>query len=240
MSFRFPIAPITALVLLYQGVFACQCWDPFRTPYEEFDDSSAVFVGVVSGYTDNVIDAPNQWIERTFQFKVEETLKGPPMKNRDVTVGITREICYVGFGEAGSRYLVYADERSGKLHTQLFCRRRAVEPDLHFLRMKLRNVKEPRIYGMIYREKPGKSSPWPLRVQVIAESTGKKVLTKADKSGRFAFDELPDGFYLVKIEAQSNQQERSGQEYRIRLGDPRKVDDLGYAKKSVFLSFPLR
>src|SRR5690348_7905993 len=104
----FSFTPLLAILLFYQGVLACQCTDPFRTPYEDFEDSAVVFVGTVRGFQDRTIDAPNGLVERRFQFNVEETLKGQKLERREVITGITRDICYVGFGSAGSRYLVYA------------------------------------------------------------------------------------------------------------------------------------
>ena len=235
MRLRFLITPLVTLFFLHQGVLACQCVDPYRTPYEEFDDSAAVFVGVVTGYRDKVIDAANHTVERSFQFKVEETFKGDKLKTRDISTGLTNEICYVGFGPVGSRLVVYASEERDKLVSYLFCRTGLGLSDVHFLRMRLRNVKEPRIYGVIDREKFGRSK---LRVQVVAEDSGKKIIVKPDEAGRFAVDELPDGVYLVRIEAPAGQLASSDEEYRLRLGD--KVDDFGLPKKSVFLRFPIR
>lgn len=237
MRLHSSIAPLISILLLYGGVLACQCTDPFRTPYEEFDDAAAVFVGVVNGHTDSVIDAPNQVVERTFQFKVEETLKGENLKKRDITTGITSEICYLGFGPVDSRYLVYAYERRGKLHAYLFCSRRSMATDLHFLRMKRQNVKEPRIYGIVNREKLGKSSRWPLQIQAVNENTGKRTMTKPDESGHFAFGDLPDGVYLVRLETPDA---ASKEDYRIRLGDVNRFDEIPLPKRSVFLSFPIR
>lgn len=237
MRLHSSIAPFITILFLYGGVLACQCTDPFRTPYEEFNDSTAVFVGVVSGHTDNIIDAPNHVVERTFQFKVEETLKGENLRNREVTTGITRDICYVGFGAVGSRSLVYAYGRRGKLHAYLFCSQRSMAVDLHFLRGRQRNVKEPRIYGVINREKLGESSRWPLQIRAVDESIGRKTLTNADKSGRFAFADLQDGVYLVRIERPDAS---SNEEYRIRLGNVNKFDEFPHPKQSVFLSFPIR
>lgn len=235
MRHSFSIKPLLALLFLYQGALACQCVDPYRTPYEEFDDSTAVFVGVISGYRDRVIDTSNQIVERIFHFRVEETLKGDRLKKRDVSAGLSNEMCYVAFGLVGSRHLVYAREDNGTLVSRLFCERAGLSA-LYFLRMKIRNVKEPRVYGVIDRQKLGKSR---LRVQVFSEATKKKVFAEVDEAGRFAVDDVTDGVYLVSLETPNGDPTSTNQEYRILLGDPNRYNDFMIPKKSVFLSFPI-
>src|SRR3954452_24470617 len=89
---------------------ACVCM-PQRTPYREYQDARAVFVGKVIGskdvaVTEKLRDKSYTANERIFQFSVDESLKGLKTSTAEINVGRTDSDCYQGF-TVGRSYLVY-------------------------------------------------------------------------------------------------------------------------------------
>jgi hypothetical protein len=90
---------------------ACVCM-PQRTPYREYQDARAVFVGKVNSskdvaITNNIRDKIYTAYERIFQFSIDESLKGLKTTTAEINVGRTESDCYQGF-TVGKSYLVYA------------------------------------------------------------------------------------------------------------------------------------
>ena len=88
---------LLSFAVLCGTALGCQCDDYLKTPYQAFDDASVVFKGRVVRYRDNVIDKPNDVIERTFVFKVEEGFKKVDAKEIDINAGYLNNMCYEGF-----------------------------------------------------------------------------------------------------------------------------------------------
>ncbi len=93
---------------------ACSCY-PSASPCYTFQQSQAVFVGVVTSVTqDNIVQMLGErklsYGQKVVQFTVEESLKGVATKTVDLVTGMGGGDCGYSF-ETGERYLVYAHKR---------------------------------------------------------------------------------------------------------------------------------
>jgi hypothetical protein len=149
---------IIGLSYFGSDVKACSC-APRPSPYKEFQDATAVFVGKAIGSRDvaitEVVGARKfQVTERVFVFKVGESFKGLKDSQVEINVGRIDSSCYQGF-KVGENYLVYAFGKSAESLGTGACTRTNnlsdAADDLHYIRDLLRGVPESRIYGSVMR-----------------------------------------------------------------------------------------
>jgi len=234
-----PASFLLSFALLCGTALGCQCVDHLRTPYQEFDDAAIVFTGRVVRHRDKVIDEPNNVIERTFIFMVEEAFKNANSKEIEINVGFTNSICYQGF-HPKPLHLVYARKNSvGEFWTAMCSRTFVAGPsDAYYLQRKLRGEKEAKLYGSVSgidrlsRDELKRSS-------IVAEQVGgRKFTSPIDKSGRFSFSDLPNGEYNIALVTPVAKSEL-GEGYRILLGDSESIGTAGGIRKSAYLSFAI-
>src|ERR1041384_3417522 len=132
-------------------VRACVC-DPHQTPYRDFQEARAVFVGKVTGSKDIEViekagDKTYTNVQRVFQFSLNESLKGLKTSQIDINVGSINSDCYQGF-TVGETYLVYAFGDSDSSLESGTCTRTSMlseaAANLHYIRDLLKGVPEPR------------------------------------------------------------------------------------------------
>jgi hypothetical protein len=105
----------SAALLGADAALACSC-APLPGPPQARDHAAAVFTGTVLGITreDN---------RRLVRLRVEEAWKGARCEEVTVSTGLGDSDCGYAFQE-GQTYLVYAEERRGRLSTNLCTRTR--------------------------------------------------------------------------------------------------------------------
>ena len=191
---------------------ACTC-APQRTPYREYQDARAVFVGKVTGSKDVAIsesirDKTYTAYERVFQFTVTERLKGLKTSTIEISVGRIDSTCYGGFA-VGESYLVYAFGSSdSSLKTGVCARGNHLSyaaDDLHYIRELLKGVPEPRFYGSVIRVDSDLVSPksdtrvTPLKgIKILIEGKEKTFEAVTDAQGLFSLARIPDGKYKAR------------------------------------------
>src|ERR1700682_3878372 len=124
---RIAIPIALALVALGMSSFALEaraCFGaPHRTPYQEYQAASVVFVGKATGQKEVAVREENAgktytWQDRVFEFAVEKSLKGP--KSPRFEIRLSRPDCDWGIN-VGDTYLIYAFGDPGKkLVTSMF------------------------------------------------------------------------------------------------------------------------
>src|SRR5215510_6354346 len=126
---------------------ACICGAP-SSPYREYQDSKAVFVGkVISSkdvaVTEDIRGKTYTAYERVFQFSVTESFKGLKTSSVEINLGRIDSDCFQGFG-IGESYLVYAFGNSDlSLHSGVCSRTNNLSyaaDDLHYIRELLKGV----------------------------------------------------------------------------------------------------
>lgn len=237
---------ILTILLFNLSASACSCVMPL-TPYESFDDSAAVFVGTVLSSRDVVINEPNHIAERFFRFKVEDSFKGSKSSEVEIRVGLTSSICYVGFSP-GTKYLVYAWAKSENiLASEMFCGRTttfiSAYDDIFFLKKRLRDEPEPRIYGSVTlgvrSGKDAGASRSVKGIKVTVEGEGRQKETLTDKNGLYSFYDVPDGIYSVSVDSPSRFEIVGSSDYLVRLGkEPTYEGQI--AKPASYIEFYIR
>jgi hypothetical protein len=212
---------VTAIIFLpvfTQEVFACQCWG-ISTPYKEFRDANAVFVGSVVSIADSsgkeiIEDKSTDSVDleeklrrdnetRYYRFEVQEWFKGT--KNTMVIVSLGRNMCQSGF-KVGESILVYASGSGDSLRTNTFCARtrdiKESQDDLHFIRELLENKPEPKIYGSVrLYDKVSAQNSLPNTylegIKIILKGKNRQFETVTDKNGLYRFYKIPYGKYTI-------------------------------------------
>ena len=189
---------------------ACVCM-PSRSPYREFQEARAVFVGKVVGSkdvasTETIRDQTYTSYERFYQFAINETFKGLTKATTvEISAGTTNTSCYQGF-TVGESYLVYSFGESDDHLGSGACTRTTnlshAAAELHYLRGLLKGVPEPRVYGAVMRIDADLSASKPTTrvtplagIKVLIEGKGKKFEVVTDQHGLFSLTRIPDGNY---------------------------------------------
>jgi hypothetical protein len=191
------------------AVRACTCAAQ-SSPYQEYQESRAVFLGEVTGSKDIAVaqqvgDKTLRGTARVFQFSVSESLKGLKTTQVEISAGWIDSTCYQGF-TIGESYLVYAYGDSEKNLAFSSCGRTnnlsSAADDLHYIRDLMRGVPEPRVYGSVMRldASPSGSTATPRvspteGIKILIEGKGKNFEAVTDKQGLFSLARLPDGKY---------------------------------------------
>ena len=192
---------------------ACLC-GARATPYGEFKDARAVFVGKVISSKD--ISTTQKWgdrtipdTERVFRLSVIESFKGPKTETLDINVGSINTDCYQGFA-IGHTYLVYAFGSSDSKLSAGICSRTNTLlyalGDLHYIHNLLKGVPEPRVYGSVVRvdsdlsgSKSGQRVTPLSGIKIIIEGEGGKFEVFTDAQGLYNLARIPDGEYKARL-----------------------------------------
>src|SRR5215510_9855076 len=188
---------------------ACICGAP-SSPYREYQDSKAVFVGkVISSkdvaVTEDIRGKTYTAYERVFQFSVTESFKGLKTSSVEINLGRIDSDCFQGFG-IGESYLVYAFGNSDlSLHSGVCSRTNNLSyaaDDLHYIRELLKGVPEARVYGSVTRvdsdlggSKSGRRVTPLAGIKVLIEGKGQNFEAVTDAQGLFSLSRIPDGKY---------------------------------------------
>jgi hypothetical protein len=190
---------------------ACVC-GPQRSPYGEYQDARAVFVGTVISskdvaITENIRDRTYTAYERIFQFSVNESLKGLKTPTVEINLGRIDSDCYQGFA-IGESYLVYAfSATDGSLRTGACTRTNHLSDaldDLHYIRDLIKGVPEPRVYGSVMRVDANlggittRQRVTPMSgIKILIEAKGRSFTAVTDNEGLYSVARIPDGKYKV-------------------------------------------
>ena len=190
---------------------ACTCMAQL-SPYQEFKNARAVFVGkAISSkdvsITEKIRDRTYTAYERIYEFSVDESLKGLKSSKVEINVGRIDSSCYQGFA-VGESYLVYAHGESEKaLYSQACSRTNMLidaAGDLHYIHELLKGVPEPRVYGSVMRVDESVARGNAKRrvtaiagIKIVIEGEGKRFEVETDQQGLFSFERIPDGQYTV-------------------------------------------
>jgi hypothetical protein len=186
---------------------ACSCANP--TPCEAFGAASAVFIGRMINGTEKV-EYKNHKSEQVsleaglVTFDVEESFKGVSATTIKIYVASMKGTSCGDYGlKPGAKYLVYANEYSGALHTGVCSRTRQsdtdyAKEDFEFLRKLPKEGVGGRLYGQIGVEKGG-GNPAPLAgiTLVIENERQEQFKAITDSEGRYAISGLKPGKYQV-------------------------------------------
>lgn len=207
---------------------ACYCF-PSASPCFQFQQSQAVFVGLVTSVTrDDIVQMLGEkklsYSQSVVQFTVEEPLKGVETKTVEVVTGSG---CAYRF-ETGERYLVYAYKHDSPttlrgmplilisggsslavpLSTMLCTRtqplKQAVD-DLELIRALNAGKPETRIFGRVIDHTPQPNDPSPFSsrfmagVTVKAENENNHYEAQTDNDGRYQFRNIKPGVYKVTV-----------------------------------------
>ncbi len=152
-----------------------------------------------------------QW-QRPVRFTVDETFKGEHRPVRDVWTGQGYGDCGFNF-ELGHRYVVYArrDDKTGRDETGICSRTREfteASEDIEYLRDIKKALRQSAIFGVVTSEldelrlrilfwshEPAKHPVPDAQVKIESPSYTKTATT--DASGRFNFEDLPPGRYVL-------------------------------------------
>ena len=208
--------------------YACSCYRS-GSPCSQFQQSQAVFVGLVTSVTrDNIVQMLGEkklsYSQLVVQFTVEESLKGVETKTVEVVTGGG---CAYTF-ETGERYLVYAYKEdsptnirgipltqisggfslSVPLSTMLCTRTQPLKQaidDLELIRALNTGKPETRIFGRVidHTRQPDDPSPFYLRpmagVTIKAENENNHYEAQTDSDGRYQFRNIKPGVYKVTV-----------------------------------------
>ena len=191
---------------------ACSC-GPRSSPYREYNDARAVFVGKAVGskdvaVTERIGDKTLSIDERVFQFSVVEVFKGPSTSTVEIGVGAINSSCYSGFA-IGESYLVYAFGKSDDDLGAGMCTRTTnlsdAAGDLHYIRELLKGVPEPRVYGSVVRVDSNLDSSKPKRritpvagIKILIEGKSKTFEAVTDQNGFYSLNGIPDGKFTAR------------------------------------------
>jgi hypothetical protein len=194
------------------GVLACTCSAP-RSPYAEYQDAKAVFVGkVISSKdiatTENIRGKTYTAYERVYQLSVNESLKGLKKSQVEINVGRIDSTCYQGF-VIGESYLVYAFGDSDSSLRSGACGRTNnlshAGDELHYLRDLMNGIPEPRVYGSVMRVdanlggNEARIRVTPMSgIRVLIEGKGKSFEAVTNGQGLYSFAKMPDGKYKAR------------------------------------------
>jgi hypothetical protein len=191
---------------------ACVC-DAQGSPYGEYQQSRAVFVGKPIGSKDQMVKEKDEnrsftVHERVFEFSVTETLKGPKTPRVQINAGSVDSDCYRGF-TIGESYLVYAFGDSNDSLSSSFCGRTNelvdAAGDLHYIRNLLKSIPEPRFYGSIVRVDSDLGGTQSRRrvtplagIKIVIEGKSGSFESVSNDLGLFSLDRIPDGRYKAR------------------------------------------
>src|SRR5215510_2380710 len=225
---------------------ACICGAP-SSPYREYQDSKAVFVGkVISSkdvaVTEDIRGKTYTAYERVFQFSVTESFKGLKTSSVEINLGRIDSDCFQGFG-IGESYLVYAFGNSDlSLHSGVCSRTNNLSyaaDDLHYIRELLKGVPEARVYGSVTRvdsdlggSKSGRRVTPLAGIKILIEGKKKNFEAVTDAQGLFSLSRIPDGkykahpllpkrymtYFPTEVEFILGSQEQTAGDYRLQHG----------------------
>ena len=195
----------------------CTCMSPKRPACEVYWQTTAIFVGEVTGIRTvrELDDEQGPSLSRIVTMAVTEEFQGLGGDDEvEVRTGAGGGDCGFDFQE-GATYLVYANAsaQTGRLETGICSRTEQVDlaaADLAYLRGI--DAAEPvaSLYGMVYRERqqiedlsdpavrPDPGGPV-AAVDVVIEGEGILRVATADEEGWYEFEGLPRGRYDVQV-----------------------------------------
>lgn len=208
------LAATSLLFLIPQSVQACSC--AFTTPATAYNDVTAVFVGKMIGGTETNVINTGDGREISLEsgdvtFEVGKVYKGSIAKSVTISVTSNKGTSCGTYGLVRNvEYIVWAyswDKSSGKLSTGVCTRTRPLESssskeDLDFLNSLPPKGSGGSIKGSVSldtKEAEGGGSKNLANITVSIESvqTGKVVVVKTNKDGKFELLGVPAGRYKV-------------------------------------------
>jgi len=207
------------------NVAACSCAGQ-PIPCQAYGEASAVFLGTV--ITSRIVTTPqgeHQSQSRVVRLSIDTSFRGVEGGEVEVTTGMGGGDCGFSFQQS-RQYLVYAYAYEGKLGTGICSRTRLAAnatEDLRYLRGIARALQGGEISGEVVksrRNEEGGVTYEPLTgVIVSVEGSRAAGKTKTDSSGKYRFENLPAGEYVVKVSLPDGLSTRGVPEEKIKLID---------------------
>lgn len=190
---------------------ACTC-APIPPPCEAYWEASAVFSGTVVDVREVTIQVPwgserIEYQQRLVRFNVIEAFRNADSGSEEVLTGLGDTDCGYNF-VVGESYLVYGYRTTdGRLRAHI-CSRTApladAGEDLDYIRGLSRVDTPGRVTGVVrlYSENAeGAGSVYVgalPNVELTLTSDRRLLVTRTDAAGRFAFDDVPPGVYVLR------------------------------------------
>jgi hypothetical protein len=214
MRIRGTVAIFAALMvpLLAEAALACTC-SPVAEPCEAYWEASAVFSGTVVEAVEITVEVPwgdetLRYSQRLVRFNVLDAYRGAAPGSAEVLTGMADSDCGYPF-LVGENYLVYGFRVAGdeRLRAHICSRTRPLadaSADLEYIRGLSRADTPGRVFGVatLYGESADGGQPiyiGPLENSKIAlVGGGKRYVVSTDALGRFEFNDVAQGSYVLK------------------------------------------
>lgn len=204
------LLPLALVFLSLADVDALACVCAYSSPCEEFGRAKVIFTGRMIEGSEKLGNEKNKDGQEVFyeagqvRFAVDEVFKGDKVSEVTLSVDSNKDTSCGYSMIRGERYLVYAYEHNGKLHTGVCTRTTLVsdegaKEDFDFLRNPPPSGSGGTLRGRIWSSEGGAEAKPMEGVTVIVTGEDKQRLAAVtDKEGGFKLTELKPGKYKVE------------------------------------------